>query len=423
MSIRNTIVGFSQLQKAFPGATEATGETPLPAPEPVTPTAGEQARLFNALAELQTHQRHADVLSAPNDQMAALMQSFTAGVRNASGQVVALPSGDVYEAKFDSHDWLRWAGSFFTWWRGIKPHDWLQASDTPEPLPNEARIAILGDWGTGLYGAPFCAHSVEHDQKGYQLLLHLGDVYYSGTEDEVQQRFLGLWPRNPGAVSRSLNSNHEMYTGGHAYFNLTLKQFGQAASYFAMQNSHWILLGLDTAYAEHNLTDDQVAWLSRIAANAGSRKIILFSHHQPFARLEEQGPRLQEKLATLFTSGKIFAWYWGHEHRCVIYDRHAQWSLWGRCVGHSGFPYFRDNFLDLNLTKESSGPHDTVWWKMKAHDALPGGLFLDGPNPYIPGHENEYGPNGYMTLELSDNKLNEIVHAPDGRELYQRQLA
>ena len=421
MSIRNTIVGFSQLQEAFPCTTEDTTGAPSSAPELVTPTAEEQARLFNALAELKSQQRHTDVLTAPNDQMAALMQSFTAGVSNASGQVGALPAGDVYEAKFDSQDWLRWAGSFFTWWRGIVRHDWLQASDIPESLANQARVAILGDWGTGLYGAPLCSHSIEHDQKGYQLLLHLGDVYYSGTEDEVQQRFLGLWPRNPGAVSRSLNSNHEMYTGGHAYFNLTLKQFGQAASYFAMQNDYWILVGLDTAYEEHNLTDDQVVWLSRIAANAGNRKIILFSHHQPFARLEVQGDRLQEKLAALLTSRKIFAWYWGHEHRCVIYDRHAQWGLWGRCVGHSGFPYFRDDFQ--NLTKDNSGPHDTVWWKMEADGALPGGLFLDGPNPYLSGHESEYGPNGYMTLELSDNKLNEIVHAPDGQKLYQRQLS
>ena len=53
---------------------------------------------------------------------------------------------------------------------------------------------------------------------------------------------------------------------------------------------------------------------------------------------------------------------------------------------------------------------------------VPGGLILEGPNPYIPGHEHEYGPHGYMTLEFKDEQLNEIVHAPDGSPVYARQL-
>jgi hypothetical protein len=51
------------------------------------------------------------------------------------------------------------------------------------------------------------------------------------------------------------------------------------------------------------------------------------------------------------------------------------------------------------------------------------GLILEGPNPYIPGHVNEYGPNGYMTLEFNGQHLNEIVHAPDGSVAYARELA
>ena len=29
--------------------------------------------------------------------------------------------------------------------------------------------------------------------------MHLGDIYYSGTEQEVQQRFLDAWPRRRDA--------------------------------------------------------------------------------------------------------------------------------------------------------------------------------------------------------------------------------
>jgi hypothetical protein len=43
-----------------------------------------------------------------------------------------------------------------------------------------------------------------------------------------------------------------------------------------------------------------VAWLKRIVTAAGSqRKLILFSHHQPFSQLDAQGPNLQVALADL----------------------------------------------------------------------------------------------------------------------------
>src|SRR5205823_664114 len=83
------------------------------------------------------------------------------------------------EAKFDEQDILGWVGSFFTWWRGIKPHPWQAPPNEPRPVANTLRMAVLGDWGTGMYGAPYCAQTIEADGK-YDVLLHLGDVYYSG---------------------------------------------------------------------------------------------------------------------------------------------------------------------------------------------------------------------------------------------------
>src|SRR5262249_22137300 len=162
--------------------------------------------------------------------------------------------------------------------------------------------------------------------KGYQLFLHLGDVYYSGTPSEVKERFLALWPRRAGAFSRALNSNHEMYTGGHAYFNQTLKEFEQSSSCFALQNDHWLLVRLDCAYQEHDFAMNQGSWLAGLVAAAGKRKVVLFCHHQPYSLFESQGPKLVEKLDGLLSAGRIFAWYWGHEHRCVVYDKHPLWN-------------------------------------------------------------------------------------------------
>src|SRR5262249_1479077 len=150
----------------------------------------------------------------------------------------------------------------------------------PQPFPNKARVGVIGDWGTGLYGAPQIAAAVRSDPDPFTLLLHLGDVYYSGTTKEIQQRFLDMWPTRPDAMNRALNSNHEMYSGGDPYFTKTLPAFGQESSYFAFQNDHFLLVGLDVAYKDHAIDDEQVAWLTQLLAQAGNRKVILFSHHQ-----------------------------------------------------------------------------------------------------------------------------------------------
>ncbi len=112
------------------------------------------------------------------------------------------------------------------------------------------------------------------------------------------------------------------------------------ASYFALQNDHWVLVGLDSAYVDHDLAGDQVAWLEKIVENAGDRKVVLFSHHQPYSLFDSQGPKLVEKLGGLLGRRKLFAWYWGHEHRCVLFDPHPAWGLHGRCIGHGGLSVF-----------------------------------------------------------------------------------
>jgi hypothetical protein len=42
----------------------------------------------------------------------------------------------------------------------------------------------------------------------------------------------------------------------------------------------------------------------------------------------------------------------------------------------------------------------SIWRRFEIRNMVPGGLVLDGLNPYIQGHETEYGPHGYMTMEL-----------------------
>ena len=427
----NPIVTYRQIDKAFNNneavMEKAHNEAEASSSDPVE-AATRIAALGNALKVLEAADAEANskVLVSPDHNVASLLQTFLAKKASEEGKIEPL-NGDANEAKFDDKDILGWIGSFFTWWKKLKPAKFQTAPPEPEPIPgnpNDFRLAILGDWGTGRYGAPVSANSIENDQKGYDVQIHLGDVYYSGDDDEVEKQFLGFWPKTPKkpkAINRACNSNHEMYTGGKAYFKKTLPKFAQKASYFAVQNNHWILCGLDTAYADKDLAKDQAAWLREIARNRGSRKIILFSHHQPFSWLEEQHPKMVGKIGDLLQQGDVFAWYWGHEHRCVMYYPHPQWKLNGRCVGHGGYPYFRKDWPQLGGKKD---PANGNWYLLPQKGFAPGGRVLDGPNPLIGGHDdpNKYGPQGYMSVEFSGSHLNELVHAPDGTILYQRPL-
>ena len=370
--------------------------------------------ISGGLQALEQAERNPDVMSGTADRAASLLQTFIAQnpMEPAAEEGHKVKFDNV---KFDNYDILGWATSLFTWWKGLKKAPWRTAEASPTTVPNAFRIAVFGNWGTGMYGAPVCAASIARDEKGFQLVLHLGGTYYSGTEDEIRNRLLAVWPRVQGALNRTLNGNHEMYSGGHGYFGIALPHFGQVASYFAFQNDRWILACLDSAYSDYDLYGDQVDWLKNLVANGGDRRLILFTHHHPFSLLEGQGPKLVAKLSELLEAKVIFAWFWAHEHACILYDRHPAWGLLGRCVGHGGFPYFRNaSFGDA--------PAMPRWVRLDSKNFVPGGQMLDGQNPYVKGHEREYGPHGYLVLEFDGPQLNEIIMNADGRILAERQL-
>src|SRR5262249_52771976 len=151
------------------------------------------------------------------------------------------------------------------------------------------------------------------------------------------------------------------------YFGKALPMFGQQASYFAFENQHWLLVGLDTAYKDHSLNKEQLGWLATMLNDPArkKKKLVLLSHHQPFSLLENQGPNLISFLRLLLDTGAIHAWYWGHEHRCVIYDRHPVWKVAGRCIGHGGIPYFRDTEeLEKRHGKRQNGANGSTWYRM-----------------------------------------------------------
>jgi len=367
-----------------------------------------------------------DVMSTPRNPVASRLQTMLAtqaGQAVQAGETgklsVIRPAQDIFtdkgekfsvpqveEVKFDNDDLFGWLG--MAWKFIFKPdvHPWLSPPPVPEAIPDDAHIAFFADWGTGLYGAPAIAKAIVALPR-CDVVLHLGDTYYSGADIEVTRRLVGDWPSRGGiTINRSLNGNHEMYSGGHGYFDALGSFFHQPASCFAMQNSNWVLVCLDTAYLDFNLDPAQVAWLKSIADAAGTRKLILFSHHQPFSQLDSQGPHIQEALADLLNKQRIHAWFWGHEHRLVRYDAHSKWGFKGRCIGNGGFPAFRDDLIKPGNTY--------VWVDMPARPSgVPAAKVLDGPNFWVAEDPMKYSPHGFVTLEFDGDKVWETYYTPD----------
>ena len=226
-------------------------------------------------------------------------------------------------------------------------------------LPDEKlSIALIGDWGTGLDSSREIARHMA--ARNPALTIHLGDVYYSGTKQEVETRFLPDWPSGTKGTF-AINSNHEMYAGGEGYFRVTLPNpvfaRNQKASYFCVSTPGWQIIGLDSAYAASDflfqkgkLSDKQLAWLEAQlseGARRGQRSIVL-SHHNPIA---VRGGRDQPFLDQMFGAAANHPfdfWYFAHEH---VAARYAPFGpngrrFLGRCVGHGGVPYAPEKIGD-----------------------------------------------------------------------------
>ena len=212
------------------------------------------------------------------------------------------------------------------------------ATDFRFPLADTARIAIVGDWGGGNAAAQAVAKQIQSLDPLPDHLIHLGDVYYAGTPKEVRDRFFAYWPKpKTSGSSFALNSNHEMYSGGYGYFDTTLKNFKQPASYFSLGNKNWRFIGLDTGYVDHDLNREQVDWLKSQLNVAGPRNVLL-THHQLFSAYEDtNSDNLLSRVQPFLTAKQIYGWMWGHEHLCVVYKE--KMGVKARCVGNGCFPY------------------------------------------------------------------------------------
>ena len=243
-----------------------------------------------------------------------------------------------------------WSGVVIAWHKlkNKAPFGGLPAA--PITIGGDARILLMGDWGSGLERAQAVSQRMrEVLDEGIaagreQHVVHLGDVYYTGAEKEYKERFLNYWPVRDGEDigSYTLVGNHDMYRGGHSYYDTCLadsrfsRQGGK--SVFELRSPHWQLLGLDTGYEDAGLHGDQADWIRRQRAG-GTHRTALLTHHQYFSAYEDAGGKLRPALQPILDEAPVDAWFWAHEHRCLTYEPRdgVQFSS---CVGHGGIPEY-----------------------------------------------------------------------------------
>lgn len=288
-------------------------------------------------------------------------------------------------------------------------------------LPKDARVGILGDWGTGLDDARELLRSMMTRDPRPDVLIHLGDIYYAGTPEECDANFarvitevfdevLGKGKRIPVFT---IPGNHDYYSFAHGYFEMVTglnagTDAVQHASYFCLrtEDDGWQFLGMDSSYHDANPKNQVDAWYAgpwleasekawhRDKLNNFEGATILLSHHQLFSAYSRINGRLSEQNAVPYKNtflyetfkpylpNKVAAWLWGHEHNLVLYQDGLFGLAKGRLVGCSAF--------------EESTSEDP--YKVN----FPEVSYLD-PDKYRLSHDDYYN-HGYAIIDFGGRK-------------------
>lgn len=220
---------------------------------------------------------------------------------------------------------------------------------------DNVKIAFVSDWGTGTPLAKNVMRCIGEQKP--DIVIHLGDVYYSGTRTEMQNHFLSIVREYLPEHTRVFNlaGNHDLYAGGAGYYWL-LEELDQPASYFCLRNKHWQILSIgappqigkptEAISAIPTVEPKEVLWHQHKLNNAEGRKTVMLSHYQLFTssgnigRTPDNRPlALNPILYEAFKANlpDIDLWLWGHEHNLVAFEPYAGLRR-GRCIGSGAIP-------------------------------------------------------------------------------------
>jgi len=360
-----------------------------------------------------------------------LMLAHSALKNDPDGVVSSLEAGVVLDVGPDGVIWGTgkyeqfdpgWTEAFAVFLESLLPliggkHPFISTPQTIQ-IPDVVQIGLAGDWGTGDWRTP-ANPAPSTDVRNKMALLqpditiHLGDVYYAGTSDQVQHELVNLWPR--GSIgSLALNSNHEMYSGAKPYFQAMANppfQLQQGCSFFALENNNWIIVGLDSAYYADetglyvdgalypaNMPNVQNTFLLTQQANAQvkGKRLILLTHHNGLDATGSKTNALWDHVMGAYPAGGGPAyWYWGHVHIGAVYQPQGPGNTLCRCCGHGGLPWGEAPELD--------NPKVAWYEKRSAND------------PDVPGRVL----NGFAMLELDGPNMQEVFYDENGGVAWQ----
>jgi len=292
---------------------------------------------------------------------------------------------------------------------------------------HNVKVSIAGDWGTGTGEAESVANCMKQFRPHFTI--HLGDVYYVGDPQSVNENCLGI--KNPSnnydpvtwligsKGSFALNGNHEMYANGGGYFDVLLPELGlcdasgtmsgQQTSFFCLQNQYWRIIAIDTGYnsigvpifshipiindipgigGNCKLRNELIDWVTDVVKPAqDQRGLIIISHHQNYSAFQNQYKKPAQQLWDAGIRRPVL-WFWGHEHRLAGYDLYGTCDLksFGRCIGHGGMPVDRG---------------------VPTHEPTP--VFYDNRLA-----KNSYGVNGFVNLTFNGSTLTTEYDDLDG---------
>jgi len=322
----------------------------------------------------------------------------SAGLPEEVSETIVLPDGNLLgTGKFEMLDkgYLEAYEHFFKYFDRKAP---FNASPPHLAIDDAVSFSVFGDWGTGEWrdGAPSANVAEQIRNRNADYHVHLGDVYYAATEEQELSNLVDIWPAARKG-DFTLNSNHEMYNGAHSYYKALENGFRlqQGCSYFALENAHWLIVGLDTAYHAHaleifmvgRLDRGQRHWLSGLPAD---KKVIVFSHHEGLDLKGDKQAGLWDEVFEALGRAPV-AWYWGHLHNGVAYKPRD--GCLARCIGHAALPF--------GDARELQDCPDVAWYESGSAN-----------DPEIPHRVL----NGFVYLELDGATLRETFVGEDGSE-------
>lgn len=320
-------------------------------------------------------QADAQTLAYVSKLVFEVAQAHQRGDRVAEAEAMAKLSGFIRQySTLDILGWMQCVWRYIEYYiaahREPPYRDWNQQippninfSVIDYQLPSNAKILMIGDWGTHM------TDNVAMLREGLRMftpdaVIHLGDVYYSGTPYECQQNVLQVMDDLVAELKIkrppffTIPGNHEYYSGGVGFFNIIdninsgVPRCRQNASYFCLRSSDnaWQFLAMDTGYNDRDpvnptapgLRTSEVKWhYDKLDNFSGST--VLLSHHQLFSansKLNDADPKyLNASLNTTFSRyfDRIAAWFWGHEHNFVVFKDGQCGLKKGRLLGCSAY--------------------------------------------------------------------------------------